>query len=281
MRYATGWGHTPAEYAKALAAGEPVPLKTTTHPATGEPFVSVYRTALAMPSSSKRANEPDSVEVVVKVCPLPGVGKQIQSLLKRTKHHRQWRGHELLHAAGVPSAAPLAILRARAPDGEAEVMILAHAEGKTLLERFSEYQDGLPLPPLIAPALAHTITQLEQHRLWNRDPKPSNILTQQPEPGGFEITLLDTVGVERRSSKPHDLLRHVLGLILLESRGSGAPCPPQFTAELARAALQLRAKRGTNTGRLDDRVNQLLREVEREIEHRDGSPEDRPLPPSV
>lgn len=271
MRYAPGWGHTPADFARALAGDESAKaLKATTHPVTGRSVVSVFATDLAMPASTKRAGASTSARVVVKVSPLPGLKKQAQSLLKRTKHHRQWKGHELLAAAGVDSSTPLAILRARTEDGEAEVLILEHVTGKTLLERFAEYQDGVPVPSLIAPALAHTITRLVSHHLWNRDPKPSNILTHEPGEGGVGITLLDTVGIERRASRKNAFLRHFIRLLLLETRGSNAPVPPDFAARLVTAVLGAKASASD--------VSELLAGVEREVADDDGTPTDSPLP---
>lgn len=244
-------------------------LKSTTHPVTGRPFISVFSTDLTMPASTKRAGAPSSARVVVKVSPLPGLIKQAQALLKRTKHHRQWRGNELLTAAGIRSSTPLAILRGRTQDGEAEVLLLEHVTGKTLLERFAEFQDGVPVPSLIAPALAHTITRLEQHRLWNRDPKPSNILTHEPAEGSVGITLLDTVGIERRASRKNAFLRHVVRLLLLETRGADVPLPPEFAEHMISSVL------GTNTS--PRAVSDLLREVEREIADDNGTPTDSPL----
>jgi len=299
VRYAPGWGHTPADFARALAAATPVPLKSTTHPVTGEKYVSVCRATLSIAPPSKRAKEQgratESASVVVKINPLPTLGKRLRSLLKGTKHHRQWRGYERLYRAGVLAAKPLALLRATTPEGEAEVLLLEHVEGQTLLEILATRATGTPLPKRLRAVLSAAIVAHESHRLWNRDPKPSNVVLTQPPGKPLACAFIDTVGIERRSprhaAEDHGFLRQFLKLLLLETRGSGISAPPKFAAKLATFVIfesdnpGWKRKPGFDLTKARKKAkrqaSKLVRQIEQEIAGRDPTPVDSPLPPTA
>jgi len=261
VRYATGWGHTPRAYEHALADAAPRPLKSTTHPTTGEPFVCVFAADVDLSHGTRHAAAP--VPVVVKINPLPTVGKRLQALARRSKHHRQWRGYELLARNGIDAAEPLAVLNASiGPDSvshPAELLLLARCPGPTLLESLTS---DTPAPPLARP-LGHLLTRLHAAGLWNRDPKPSNLIVTDDR----TLTWIDTVGVQRRRTSRHALVRHVLKFLILETRAVGRECPAEFLNEVACTAGLARSESSELT-------NRARRDAD---EHADPTPRDNPL----
>lgn len=271
VRYAEGWGHPPAAYLRAWnsarttgGAGQSGVLKAQSVAGLERKLASVVRLPLVL---VKQEPEESSPEVVVKLEPLLRMRPRVQSLLRQTKHHRQWRGHDTLARHDLPSAQPLALLKGSMDLGSSaipvEMLVLQLVPGKTLLQLVAQ-QDSGRLTPSLAEQLAAHIRRFSQAGLWNRDPKPSNLIVG---PTG-ELVWLDTVGVGYRRVPDHGFCRHVVKMLLVESRGVGHPCPEDFALELVARAASLAS--GAARG--------LLAEIQREANaHTDAAPLDDPL----
>lgn len=194
VKYAQGWGYAASEWERALseidwtkphAQGGPERLKIKTLP-DGTKDATVWRATLTL---GKREHE-----VVLKVEPLDSIGKQIQSLLRRTKSFRQWRMAKLLEHEEVPAAQPLAVIRG-GNSPQREVLFLESVPGPTVLEAIA----SSPTPDArrkTARAVAQYLRDLESGNLWNADSKPSNLIVdQKAQP--WRIVLVDTVAIRR------------------------------------------------------------------------------------
>ncbi|MFG0306670.1 MAG: hypothetical protein ACF8Q5_10715 [Phycisphaerales bacterium JB040] len=267
-RYAPGWGHPPGVLERAIREGESQVLKTTTHPDTGASYASVFSLRLSMPTGSKR--ETARHALVVKLNPLDGPVERFKSLLALSKHHRQWRGAETLARHGLAPATPVALLRGRlrlgARQTRCEVLLLPEVSGRTLLEAIASGDADLGTGPdtSLADRLGEDLAKCARAGVWNRDPKPSNVLVR--EDGG--LVWLDTVGVGYRRGADHAFVRHAIKMLLVESRGVGAECPEGFALRALSSAAGVSA----------DRARAMLGEIRAEATaHGDATPADDPL----
>jgi len=263
-RYAPGWGHPPGVLERAIDAGTARALKTTHDPDTGATFAPVFSVRLDMPTGSKR--ETTELDIVVKVNPLRGLLEQAKGRLGFSKHHRQWRGAATLERHGLTAATPHALLRGRCEAGPVraacEVLLLPRVPGCTLLELIAQSPERAD--PSLADRLGEILALCARAGVWNRDPKPSNVLVR--EDGG--LVWLDTVGIGYRRGPDHAFVRHALKMLLVECRGVGHDCPEEFALRALASA----------TGLDERRARAVLGEVREAADrHGDATPEDDPL----
>ncbi|MEM9972326.1 MAG: hypothetical protein AAF762_14695, partial [Pseudomonadota bacterium] len=167
----------------------------------------VWRATLTL-GNGKHARE---LDCVIKVEPLRKVSKKIQSLFKRTKAWRQWRGAELLQRTDIACTPPFAILKG---DG-VEAFIGGWIEGPTVLERLADPGLTGEEERLLVEQVAQSVVALRHTRpmLSNWDHKPSNLVCTDEG-----VAIIDTLEIEREARSDRTLRLDDHGLeITLES----------------------------------------------------------------
>jgi len=159
--------------------------------------------------------------------------------------HRQWRGSERL--AGIAPTAPLiALVRGQRDQQSVLTLLMGEVPGPTLLEQMATgAADDLAEP------VGSLLGRLTRSRLFNRDPKPSNLIVS---PDG--LAMIDTVAI-RRTLQPVRSLARMLAALVLEPTSVGCPPGRDWIERAARAALREAGLR-YDTDRLCERVDKLV-----------------------
>lgn len=262
-RYAPGWGYAAREWARTLEDVDWPGAELHKSHARG----SVWLTSLAIGGRTHRA--------VLKVEAMRSLRQRVQSILGRSKLHRQWRGAARLARAGVPAAAPLAMLRGASGRRACEVLVLDAIPGDTLLALLVRG----PVPDERAGPLAGIIAghlgRMARAGLANRDPKPSNIIVGSGEGGRPAATFVDTEGVQRRRTALDELAARFLASLELEVVGVGADPPRTFAGLIARAVGAAGtadpARAESRSREITDRARQIV------AGHADPTPKHDPL----
>lgn len=161
-------------------------------------------------------------EVVIKARHLEAPLDRLKTHLGNGRGRRHVRGAALLSRFGIPTAAPLALLRAAIDGPEHEVLVLERLRGPTLLELMRDSR-ALELPlaheRALADAVGAQIARFSRSRLRNRDHKPSNILVPRLDEHGAELAVVDCVAISRRVF-PTTIAR-MLASLVIEPLGCG------------------------------------------------------------
>lgn len=94
---------------------------------------------------------------------------------------REARGLQLLQEAGVPGALPLALLRDERAGRHIQCLAVEAVEGRTLLEAVADSALGARRRLALARAAGELVAATTRAGLFNRDPKPSNIICRAEE----------------------------------------------------------------------------------------------------
>lgn len=222
VRYAEGWGYSAREWEAALSAidwryagGGAEPLKF------GDKG-SVWRARLGLGGREH--------DCVVKVEPL----RPLQSWLRWTKPHRQWRGARWCNENGIPAVPGVAVLMGGSPSRE--VLIMLHHEAPTALEYLLRHLGSPSHERRLVAALSILYATLNKLDAANHDGKLSNVLVLDADPHQALATMLvDTVAIERpwiRDDLPQWLRLpsapimedfEFLTMLMLEPLGCGVP----------------------------------------------------------
>jgi tRNA A-37 threonylcarbamoyl transferase component Bud32 len=227
-------------------------------------------------------------DVVVKCRPLKPLARRFKHAIGMGHAHKHWRGAERLNRAKVATGKPLVIMRARVDGAESEFLVLEYVEGKTLLDVLDEIARGAG-PPVreqhaIARAVGKLILRMIESRLYNRDPKPSNLIVRNIR-AEVEICVIDAVGIDHPiqiglrhpSITIHDIETYdMLQSLAIEAIGCG--CPPRRSLAM-RTLHALLDPSSSRTERHRD-LRGLITEVTDGIDrHGDPRPRVNPLQP--
>lgn len=133
----------------------------------------------------------------------------------------QWRGTRLLTHGLRPIRAARALLVAAT--SKAEVLVLEHIPGPTLLEVLAGRSSHTPRQRhALAFAVGSQVAHIAASGLRNRDHKPSNIIAADAEP-----TVIDAVGVRRHRGGPEAVDAAIVEMcVCLMLEPIGCTCPP-------------------------------------------------------
>lgn len=177
------------------------------------------------------------------------------------RHHRlwrQWRGSEQL-AGIVPTAPLIALYQGERDDLPVLTLLMGRVPGPTLLDQLAKDQaDDLAGP------VGELLGRLIRHRLYNRDPKPSNLIV-----AAQGLTTIDTVAI-RRTIRPVRSLTRMLAALVLEPTGVGSS-PSRAWLTRAVASAVDRAGLGCDPAAILARVDAVV------AGHGDPTPRDNPL----
>lgn len=143
-----------------------------------------------------------------------GLLDAIRGASGRTRLDRHWRGAERLLAAGIPTAAPLALLRARLGGQAATLLVTDAVDGDDLLNALPAADRAHQTA--LAQAAGALVARLWMTGILNRDHKPSNLLVAcrpadatsahspthptlppPPNPALPRLVMIDVVGLAR------------------------------------------------------------------------------------
>lgn len=170
-------------------------------------------------------------DIIIKARALGTLKRRLQSLLRTSHAHRQWRGSDLLKNKGFLSARPLVLANACMYNMPVEILILQHIPGPTLLEvmRDSSRGQGLALKEqhALAMAIGELLIDMCRARIWNKDIKPSNLIVTQFATKDPKLALIDSVAIHRCNWLGIDEreTEQMLSDLLIEPIGSG--CSPR------------------------------------------------------
>ncbi len=153
--------------------------------------------------------------IVVKRMVMRSVRRKITSRLGWSRLARQWRGSELLQAAGIATAPCRVLFR----DRHIETLVLDWVDGATVAECCAHGGLSVRDEHAITTAIGVQVMAISRAGMFNRDHKASNLvvrLRENYEPG---IVLIDTVGI--RKGQPSALT--MLAKTMIELIGIGAP----------------------------------------------------------
>lgn len=179
-------------------------------------------------------------DAVVKLRPLNSPFQRLRFLLKLSKHHRQWRGHERLWRAGITTCSALCLARVDAPSGiPKSLLALEHIPGHTLLDHLHE-QDLPPSAEIrLARRLGRQIAQVALSGYRNRDCKLSNLIAVDPGSQSPLIAVLDAEGIRRRGlMSARRACGRMLFSVAVEPVGLGIPIRPSLVAAVALACAR-------------------------------------------
>ena len=197
--------------------------------------------------------------IVVKIRRLPGLKGTLRALLGLTPMARAWRTASRLHAVGIATAQPIALLAGTSGRERVEVLVLPEIAGRTLLARLADRDLPEAVERLAAANIADMIAQLARHRLANRDHKPSNIIISDT---GRPV-LLDA---ELRTAPPAEAAARMLASLAIEPSGVGITLPRVPTARVLRLVASRLADQGVDCSARD------LRDAAAAIVNRHGDP---------
>lgn len=186
------WVH--AEVLKATDAGSVLRLTVESDPSSGSECV-------------------DSAQVLIaKTMRVTGLGDRVKIAVGASRLHRQWRGSKRLGGI-VPTAPLIALVTGLRDHQPVATLLMVAVAGPTLLEEMARSAaDDLAEPA------GRLLGTLARRRLFNRDPKPSNLIVT---PDG--LVMIDTVAI-RPTLRPVRSLARMLTALVLEPTGVG--CPP-------------------------------------------------------
>lgn len=273
VRHAEGFGHSAREWESALSAVDW--LEAAHQRGAGRAIKfgrkgSVWRAPLAL-GSGKGAR---TVACVLKVEPLGSVWKRTKALFGWTKAARQWRGAETLERYRISAATCLAVLRSP----EAELLVLAHHAGETLLERMAKPMPIAEERALVALVAGHFSAQWRAG-VWLEDPKPSNLLIDPT--AGTGVRVLDTVGAGHDDDDGFDVLESALDtLTLMYVEPLGCRIPPRRALRMRYLKAMPRLPFGKKHDSARQQRKLAWREAARSVAlHVDPTPENDPLAP--
>jgi tRNA A-37 threonylcarbamoyl transferase component Bud32 len=128
---------------------------------------------------------------VCKCIPLEGPRRFLQSALNTTPLARHARNAARLRRAGIDAAEPLALIRGRSENRRVECLVMEHVPGPTVLDALAD--PGLSPRALhrIAEAVGTLPVRLARIGLFNRDPKPSNLIVRHADQRHAALAVID------------------------------------------------------------------------------------------
>ncbi len=288
-RYARWGGYSPRQWAVAFArtdwSSDAECLKSSGTDA--EPGPAVWRATLTP--------QKQPIDCIVKVEPVSGAGDALRITLGRSRFHRQWSGAETLHAAGVLTGRPKALLvggrgplglpwgRAEDDAGRRVCLVLDALPGRSVLAHLADPQRTIATERALAAGVAATLAALHRGGLRNRDHKPSNLIAVPAQTAdgspAFLCGVVDTMGISKAlPARRDDALHRMLASLVIEPTGIGAPPRPTTAMRLLRAleaAMHPKGRKRASWRRFRDKT---WRSVATLVEgHGDAAPVDDPL----
>lgn len=224
-------------------------------------------------------------DVVVKCRWLNTLSRWLKGALGYGHGDKHWRGAAALASKKVPTATPVVLARARLDGRPAELLVLEHLPGPTLLRVLDDIARGrgpsVRVQHSIAAAAGATIPALLNAGLWNRDHKPSNLIVLDAGTASPRIAVIDCVGIGRYGRMGLDGMEgeSMAASLMIEPTGCG--CRPRralwmraFGAMFDPGTLAAsRVKRHSDFRAVLDEVRSLI------DAHRDPRPKHDPLAP--
>ena len=222
--------------------------------------------------------------VVLKLMLMRGWVARTRCWLGITRHHRKWRGAELLQTARIPTSKPVAMGTIHALDKEGNLtrgqwLVLAYLQGPTLLDVFRDAQrlphkHRLKRQGVLATKAGESVRSLVRAGLMNRDHKPSNLIVLRSDPRNVYVSLgiIDTVGIRRipGGNWRHSATARMLASLIIEAIGCGV------YPNLRSRHIAVRAATGAWEPWLS--IRRVWRGVRRIVEsHGDPTPKVNPL----
>lgn len=221
-------------------------------------------------------------EVVLKCWRAASRLDRLYAIAAASRAYRQWNGAERLTALSIPTPRCLAIVRGRDASDAVEALVMERVIGKTLLDHLAH--DSLPprAAHRVAEQLAAHCAAMARAGVFNRDPKPSNLVVTHADSRSAEVAMIDTVAIRRMPGLRASPDRAPLERLVIEAIGVGAT-PPR--GPMARFVLEwTRRTRGVSAGarRSDPTWKRARLELWRELAariraHGDPTPRDNPL----
>lgn len=240
-------------------------------------------------SSWVRRAELNGRDVVVKCRLLNTVSRQVKAVGGWGQGERQWRAARLLEERGILASRPLVLMHARVEGCRAEILVVEHLAGRTVLELLWNGRGhgsiGASEQHAIAAAVGEGVASLLAVNLWNRDHKPSNLIVLEHEPNGPKVAMIDLVGIRRNMSPGVDddlLAAQMLFSLLVEAAGCG--CPPRRALAVRCLKACLEALEWSSPVRRDRHLvmQGLIQQIQDLIgEHGDPRPKVNPLAAAV
>ena len=221
-------------------------------------------------------------EFVVKCWRLALPLDRLHAIVGTSRAHRHWNGAARLADIAIPTARCLAIVRGRDANGPVEALVMRRVEGATLLEHLAA--DSLPprAAHRVAERLASHGAAMARAGVFNRDPKPSNLIVTHTDSRSAEVVMIDTVAIRPLPGIRVNPDRAPLERLVIEAIGVGAT--PR-RGPMARFVLEW-TRRTRNvpeeTPRSDPNWKQARLELWRTLAarilaHGDPTPRDNPL----
>jgi len=162
--------------------------------------------------------------------PAPGVFAALRALSPRRRSVRQWRGARRLRALRIPVGSPILLARGVVQGRPCDWLLLERVPGVDLLSHLALDDLSVQEQHDAAKKAGAIVNRIDSYGWFNRDTKLSNLIRT---PDG-EITLIDTVDIQRRPGRRVRMLR----AMLYEAIGHGVLPRRPLLMRCLRAAVE-------------------------------------------